>query len=78
MKNSKLTNKEIKTSLDVIYNALQKLSNNDQVVHDKTFQIETLFILYLKWKNEEEKFSKFVKEDLEKIEQSRLQDKEGA
>ena len=70
MKSNKITNKEIKASLADIYKALQFLG-------DKAFQQDSQFTLYLRMNNEEEKFSKFVTEYMEKNEQSGLQDKKG-
>ena len=70
-----MTNKDIREafndfngSLKNVGNSLQRLSDNDQILDQKLFQINSLFTFYLKYrgKEEEELFGKFVKEEIEK------------
>ena len=62
MSKKKLTNKEITK-------AITGLSNNDQYLHDKILQLNNLLGLYLEYRNDTEKFDKFVKAKVEKFEQ---------
>ena len=78
MGNKKLTNKEIRNALDDIYKALAKLDDNCQFLNQKDFQIANAFNLYLKYCGEETKFTKFVKEEIDKSEKTRSTDKKGA
>ena len=72
LKKSKLTRKEIEQ-------AISGLSSNDQVLYDKILQIDNLFGLYLEYRNDAEKFNKFVKAKAEEFEkQQRSKNKEGA
>ena len=59
--------------------AISGLSSNDQVLYDKILQIDNLFGLYLEYRNDAEKFNKFVKAKAEEFEkQQRSENKEGA
>ena len=51
--------------------AIAGLSGNDQVLHDKILQIDNLFGLYLEYRKETDKFSKFVKSKVDSIEKQR-------
>ena len=71
MKKKKLTNKERD-------NAIDGLSNNDQILNNKILNIDNLLGLYLEYRKDTDKFSKFVKvkaEEFEKRQQS--ENKEG-
>ena len=61
MKKKKLTNKERDE-------AIEGLSNNDQILYNKILQIDNLLGLYLEYKKETEKFNKFVKAKVEEFE----------
>ena len=72
MKKKKLTNKERDE-------AIAGLSNNDQILYNKILHIDNLLGLYLEYRKETEKFSKFVKVKAEEFEkQQRSENKEGA
>ena len=72
MKKKKLTNKERDE-------AIEGLSNNDQMLYNKILQIDSLMGLYLEYSKDTEKFGKFVKGKTEEFEkQQRSGDKEGA
>ena len=71
MKKSKLTRKEIEKAID-------GLSNNDQIIYNKLIQIDNLFGLYLEYRKDTEKFSKFVTSKAKEFEQQRSENKEGA
>ena len=72
MKKKKLTNKERDE-------AIEGLSNNDQILYNKILHIDNLLGLYLEYRKETEKFSKFVKVKAEEFEkQQRSENKEGA
>ena len=58
--------------------AIGGLSSNDQILHDKILQIDNLFGLYLEYRKETEKFSKFVTSKAKEFEQQRSEDKQGA
>ena len=77
MGNKKLTNKEIRNALDDIYKAIAKLDDNCQFLNQKDFQIANAFNLYLKYCGEEIKFTKFVKEEIDKSEKAKSTDKGG-
>ena len=71
MKKNKLTRKEIE-------NALNGLSSNDQILWKETLELRQVFSLYLEYRKETEKFSKFVTSKAKEFEQQRSEDKEGA
>ena len=71
LKKSKLTRKEIEQAID-------GLSNNDQYLNNKIVQIDNLFGLYLEYRKDTEKFSKFVKSKAKEFEQQRSEDNKGA
>ena len=71
LKKKALTKKEIET-------AISGLSNNDQILHEKVVQIDNLFGLYLEFRKEAERFSKFVTSKVEEFEQQRSENKDGA
>ena len=84
MGNKKLTNKEIRMALDDVYQAVEalkendtKLSDNCQILNQKNFQIANAFSLYLKYCGEEDKFTKFVKKEIDKSEKAKSTDKGG-
>ena len=59
--------------------ALEGLHNNDQILYNKILNIDNLLGLYLEYRKETEKFSKFVKVKAEEFEkQQRSENKEGA
>jgi len=58
--------------------AIGGLSNNDQIIHDKLVQIDNLFGLYLEYRKDTEKFSKFVTSKAKEFERQRSEDKKGA
>jgi len=58
--------------------AISGLSGNDQILNDKILQIDNLFGLYLEYRKETEKFSKFVTSKAKEFEQQRSEDKQGA
>ena len=58
--------------------AIEGLSNNDQILHNKMLQIDSLIGLYLEYKKDTEKFNKFVISKAKEFEQQRSEDKEGA
>ena len=70
LKRKALTKKEIEKALD-------GLSNNDQYLHNKLLQIDSIFGLYLEYRKETEKFSEFVKARTEEFEQKQSKDKKG-
>ena len=65
-------------------NAVAGLSNNDQILHNKMLQFDSLWGLYLEFrkkvlKEDTEEFNKFVKAKAEEFEkQQRSEDKKGA
>ena len=72
MKKKKLTNKERD-------NAIDGLSNNDQILNNKILNIDNLLGLYLEYRKDTDKFSKFVKAKAKEFEkQQRSEDKKGA
>ena len=71
LKKSKLTRKEIEE-------AIGGLSNNDQYLHNKMLQIDNLLGLYLEFRKDTEKFSKFVTSKAKEFEQQRSEDNKGA
>ncbi len=72
MKKKKLTNKERDE-------AIECLSSNDQILYNKILHIDNLLGLYLEYRKETEKFSKFVKMKAEEFEKKqRSENKEGA
>ena len=85
MGNKKLTNKEIRIALDDTCQAVEALKENDtrlsdncQILDQKFFQIANAFNLYLKYCGEEDKFTKFVKEEIDRSEEAKKTNKEGA
>ncbi len=71
MKKKKLTNKERDE-------AIEGLSNNDQILYNKILQIDNLLGLYLEYRKETEKFNKFVMDKAKEFEkQQRSEDKKG-
>ena len=64
MKKSKLTRKEVESYLD-------GLNGNQKYLYEKLVQIEGVFNLYLEYRKETDKFSKFVKAKVEKVEKER-------
>ena len=71
MKKNKLTRKEIE-------NALNGLSGNDQILWKEILEFKQVFSLYLEYRKETEKFSKFVTSKAKEFEQQRSEDKQGA
>ena len=71
MKKRKLTNKEIEK-------AIEGLSSNDQLLHNKILQIDNLLGLYLEYKKDAEEFNKFVIAKAKEFERERSENKEGA
>ena len=71
MKKNKLTRKEIE-------NALNGLSSNDQILWKEILELKQVFSLYLEYRKETEKFSKFVTSKAKEFEQQRSENKEGA
>ena len=71
MKKNKLTRKEIE-------NALNGLSGNDQILWKEILEFKQVFSLYLEYRKETEKFSKFVTSKAKEFEQQRSENKEGA
>ena len=71
MKKNKLTRKEIE-------NALNGLSSNDQILWKETLELRQVFSLYLEYRKQTEKFSKFVTSKAKEFEQQRSENKEGA
>ena len=71
LKKKKLTKREIEE-------AIVGLSNNDQILYDKILQIDNLLGLYLEYRKETDKFSKFVTSKAKEFEQQRSEDTEGA
>ena len=72
LKKKKLTNKERDE-------AIEGLSNNDQILYNKILHIDNLLGLYLEYRKETDKFDKFVKGRIKEFEQrQRSKDKEGA
>ena len=71
MKKNKLTRKEIE-------NALNGLSGNDQILWKEILEFKQVFSLYLEYRKETEKFSKFVTSKAKEFEQQRSEDKKGA
>ena len=72
MKKKKLTNKERDE-------AIVGLNNNDQILYNKILHIDNLIGLYLEYRRDTDKFSKFVKvkaEEFEKRQKSKA--KKGA
>jgi len=68
----KLTNKEMTS-------AIAGLSDNDQILWKESVEIKQLFSLYLEYRKETEKFSKFVKAKVKEFEnKQRSEIKEGA
>ena len=58
--------------------AIAGLSNNDQILWKESVEMKQLFSLYLEYRKETEKFSKFVKGKVEEFEQQRSEIKKGA
>ena len=58
--------------------AIGGLSKNDQVLYDKLIQMDNLFGLYLEYRKDTEKFSKFVTSKAKEFERQRSENKEGA
>ena len=71
LKKSKLTRKEMEQSIG-------GLNKNDQILYDKLVQIDNLFGLYLEYRKDTEKFSKFVTSKAKEFERQRSEDKKGA
>ena len=71
MKKNKLTRKEIE-------NALNGLSSNDQILWKEILEFKQVFSLYLEYRKETEKFSKFVTSKAKEFEQQRSENNEGA
>ena len=72
MKKKKLTNKERDAAID-------GLSDNDQILHNKIVRIDNLLGLYLEYRKDTENFGEFVKARAEEFEkQQRSENKEGA
>jgi len=71
LKKNKLTRKEIE-------NALNGLSSNDQILWKETLELRQVFSLYLEYRKETEKFSKFVTSKAKEFEQQRSENNEGA
>ena len=71
MKKNKLTRKEIE-------NALNGLSGNDQILWKEILEFKQVFSLYLEYRKETEKFSKFVTSKAKEFEQQRSENNEGA
>jgi len=71
LKKNKLTRKEIE-------NALNGLSGNDQILWKEILEFKQVFSLYLEYRKETEKFSKFVTSKAKEFEQQRSENKEGA
>jgi hypothetical protein len=71
LKKKKLTSKEIEK-------AIGGLSTNDQYLYDKILQIDNLLGLYLEYREDTEKFNKFVTSKAEEFEQQRSDNKKGA
>jgi len=71
LKKKKLTNKERDE-------AIEGLSNNNQILYNKILQIDNLLGLYLEYRKETEKFNKFVMDKAKEFEkQQRSEDKKG-
>ncbi len=70
LKRKALTKKEIEQ-------AINGLSNNDQYLHNKLLQMDSLFGLYLEYRKETEKFSEFVNSRTKEFEQKQSKDKQG-
>jgi hypothetical protein len=64
LKKSKLTRKETENYLD-------GLNGNQKYLYEKLAQMEGVFNLYLEYRKETDKFSKFVKARVENIEKER-------
>jgi len=72
LKKKKLTNKERDE-------AIKGLSNNDQILYNKILHIDNLLGLYLEYRKETDKFSRFVKTKAEEFEKKqRSEDRKGA
>ena len=72
MKKKKLTNRERDELAD-------GLGKNQQILYNKILQMDSLWGLYLEYKKEADKFSKFVKDKVEEFEkQQQSENKEGA
>ena len=75
MSKKKLTNKEITQAID-------GLGKNDEVLlelfRNNLLELRQIISLYLEFRNDTEKFNKFVKAKAEEFEQQRSKDKEGA
>ena len=71
MKKKKLTNKERDE-------AIVGLNNNDQILYNKILHIDNLIGLYLEYRRDTDKFSKFVKVKAEEFEKrQKSEDKKG-
>ena len=71
MKKKKLTNKE----RDAV---AERLSDNDQILNNKILYLDTMLGLYLEYRGDTDKFSKFVKVKAEKFEKrQKSEDKKG-
>ena len=49
--------------------AINGLSNNDQILHNKILQIDNLLGLYLEYRKDTDKFNKFVISKAKELEQ---------
>tara|TARA_Y100000310_G_scaffold35984_1_gene33925 strand:+ start:743 stop:958 length:216 start_codon:yes stop_codon:yes gene_type:complete len=70
LKKNKLTRKEMEQ-------AINGLSNNDQILHNKILQIDNLLGLYLEYRKDTDKFNRFVISKAEELEQQRSEDTKG-
>tara|TARA_Y100000593_G_scaffold83972_1_gene158750 strand:- start:358 stop:627 length:270 start_codon:yes stop_codon:yes gene_type:complete len=68
LKRKALTKKEIEQ-------AINGLSNNDQYIHNKLLQIDSLFGLYLEYRKETEKFNEYVNSRAKEFEQKQSENK---
>ena len=57
--------------------AINGLSNNDQILHDKILQIDNLLGLYLEYRKDTDKFNRFVISKAEELEQQQSEDTKG-
>ncbi len=57
--------------------AINGLSNNDQILHNKILQIDNLLGLYLEYRKDTDKFNRFVISKAEELEQQRSEDTKG-
>ena len=68
LKRKALTKKEIEK-------AISGLSSNDQYLHNKLLQMDSIFGLYLEYRKETEKFSEFVNSRTKEFEQKQSENK---